>query len=250
MRKFAKYYSLSVLALAIVVFVGCAKTVNLPPNVSTIPAEIAEQSSFTFGNGDKISVVVYQHTDLNSDLIIAPDGSITLPLVGRLEIAGLSYEEGVAAIESGVHEYYAKATVTVNLVSITSQKVYVVGEVTSPGVLQLTGDMPLFEAVTRAGGINTSAKTKNLLLIRQGEEGGELFMIDLDLLLSGDASQNIAMRAEDILVVPTKTIVQIERFFRQISTILGPFVNTTQVYRNLNMSANTVIEDTPVTTGQ
>jgi hypothetical protein len=58
------------------------------------------------------------------------------------------------------------------------------------------------------------------------------------------------MRAGDILVVPTKTIVQIERFFRQISTILGPFVNTTQVYRNLNMSANTVIEDTPVTTGQ
>jgi protein involved in polysaccharide export with SLBB domain len=167
-----------------------------------------------------------------------------------LEIGGLSYKEGVAVIENGVHEYYAKATVTVNLVSITSQKVYVVGEVTSPGVLQLTGDMPLFEAVTRAGGINTSAKTKNLLLIRQGEEGGELFMIDVGLLLSGDASQNIAMRAEDILVVPTKTIVQIERFFRQISTILGPFVNMTQVHRNLNMSANTVIEDTPVTTGQ
>lgn len=250
MRKFIKQQVLAVLVVAGTVLVGCAKSGELPPNVSTIPSEVAIQSTFTFGPGDKVSVAVYQHSDMSGDHIVAPDGSVSLPLVGRVQLGGLTYEAGVAAIEAGVHAYYANATVSLNLVSITSQKVYVVGEVTSPGVLQLTGDMPLFEAVTRAGGINTSAKTKNLLLIRQGEEGGELYMIDLGLLLAGDASQNIAMRAEDILVVPTKTIVEIERFFRQISTILGPFVNTTQVYRNLNMSGNTVIEDSPVSTGQ
>lgn len=241
---------IAVLTLFVFMLGGCGPKASLPPNISEMADTRSAAETFVFGPGDRIFVRVHKHQDLDAEIVIAPDGTITFPLVGHIEIAGLSFVEAVAIIEAGIHEYYTGASVSINIITVNNQKVYVVGEVLMPGVLQITGEMNVFEAVTRAGGINANAKTKNLLLIRQGAEGAELYMIDLERLLFGDNAQNPGMRAEDILVVPTKTIVNIERFFRHVQTIIGPFVNTSQVYRNLNLNQTDVIVDTPTTVEQ
>jgi hypothetical protein len=72
-----------------------------------------------------------------------------------------------------------------------------------------------------------------------------LYTFDVDRLLTGDSSQNISLQADDVLVVPPRTIVNIERFFRHIQTLLGPVVNISQVYRNVNPTSGAVIEDAP-----
>lgn len=200
---------------------------------------------FSFGPGDRFSVAVYPHADLNAELTVAPDGTVTFPLIGRVQVAGRDYTELVQILESSLHEYYTDASVAVNVVEITNRKVFVVGEVDSPSVLQITGELTVLEALIRTGGINPDARTDNLLLVRGDLDEPELYTVDVRRLLDGDMSQNAQLRPNDIIVVPAKTIVNAERFFRRVQGILGPFVGGSQIYRNLSLTTGQqVIDDT------
>jgi polysaccharide export outer membrane protein len=219
---------------------------ELPPNVEVLQGSGQAARPFTFGPGDRMVVKVYKHPDLDCELQVAPDGSVTLPLIGRVVVGGENFETIVAKVQAGLSEYYTDAQVSVNVVTVANQKVFVVGEVLLPTVLQITGEMRTLEALARTGGINANARTKNLLLIRQNEGAApSLYTFDVDRLLTGDSSQNISLQADDVLVVPPRTIVNIERFFRHIQTLLGPVVNISQVYRNVNPTSGAVIEDAP-----
>lgn len=217
-----------------------------PPNVADVQLPSLGDEVFRFGPGDQLQIQVFRHPELDKEIAVAPDGTISFPLVGRIAVADHTYTEVVATFEKALQEYYTDASVAVNVVQVTNQKVFVVGEVLNPAVLQVTGQLTVLEALTRTGGINPNARTDNLLLIRGGLEKPELFQIDIGRLLSGDLTQNVALQRMDILVVPTRTIVNVERFFRHVQGILAPFVSATQMYRNFNVGGNgtQVIEDT------
>ncbi len=236
---------LFMLAVALVSVTADAKPKAMPPNVDTIEDPNGSAEPFVFGPGDRLYVKVYRHPDLDTEIQIAPDGSMTFPLIGRMMVSERTFDEVSEEIQTGLNEYYTDATVSVNILTVSNQKVYVVGEVLLPGVLQITGEMNVLEAMTRSGGINANARTNNLLLIRQRDEGTELYTLDVERLLTGDNTQNIMLQANDVLVVPSKTIVNIERFFRHIQSVLGPIVNVSQIYRNLNQQTGAVIEDGP-----
>lgn len=219
---------------------------DTPVNVADVKLPDAAASEFRFGPGDRIAVQVFKHPELTSDIVVAPDGTIAFPLVGRLVVANRTYGDVIADLETGLKAYYTDAAVAVNVVEVTNRKVYVVGEVAQPMVLQITGKMPIIEALTRSGGINPDARTSNLLVIRGGLAESTLFTVDVDRLLTGQLDQNVQLEPGDIVVVPAKTIVNVERFFRHVQGILAPFVSASQLYRNLNIG-NTgpqVITDT------
>jgi len=114
---------------------------------------------------------------------------------------------------------------------------------TPPGP-QIPGEMTAPGALTRTGGINPDARTDNSLLVRGGLEEPQLFTVDVNRLLMGDLSQNVQLQRMDVVVVPAKTIVNVERFFRHVQGILAPVVSATQIYRNIAISKDTpVIED-------
>lgn len=219
---------------------------DTPVNVADIQLPPTPASEFRFGPGDKIAVQVFKHPELTTEIVVAPDGTIAFPLVGRLTVADRTYNDVVGDLETGLKAYYTDAAVAVNVVEVTNRKVYVVGEVAQPMVLQLTGKMPIIEALTRTGGINPDARTSNLLVIRGGLTKGTLFTVDVDRLLTGELDQNVQLEPGDIVVVPSKTIVNVERFFRHVQGILAPFVSASQMYRNLNIgnSGPQVITDT------
>jgi polysaccharide export outer membrane protein len=217
-----------------------------PPNVSELAVPDVAAQPFVFGPGDKIGIKVFRHPDLDGEVQVAPDGTITLPLAGRVVVAGKTYTDLVTELEAAFKQYYTDASVAVNVVDVNNQKIFVVGEVAQPAVLQITGEMTVLEALTRTGGINPDARTDNILLVRGGLETPQLFTVDVDRLLVGDLSQNVQLQRMDIVVVPAKTIVNVERFFRHVQGILGPLVSATQVYRNVAISQQgPVIEDTP-----
>jgi polysaccharide biosynthesis/export protein len=231
--------------LVLALWLAAAEARETPPNVADVDLPEQTDVEFRLGPGDRIGIKVYKHPDLDGEIVVAPDGSITMPLVGRLEVAEHTYAEVVAAIEASLRTFYTDVSVAVNVIEVTNRKVYVVGEVAQPMVLQVTGQLPMIEALTRSGGINPEARTNNLLLIRGGLEAPALYTVDVDRMLMGDASQNVALQPGDIVVVPTKTIVNVERFFRHVQGILAPFVSASQVYRNANVgSPQPVIEDT------
>lgn len=208
---------------------------DAPVNVADagVELQLPASKSFTFGPGDTIRIWVWRHDDLTLEVTVAPDGAITYPLVGRINVAGLTYEDLIALLQAKVSEYYVDAQVQVNILNVTNQKVLVLGEVHTPQVMQITNDLSILEALVTAGGINPDAQTSNVLLIRGGLEAPKLFTVNVDAVYGrGDMTQMVYLQRGDIVVVPTKTITNVERFFKRVQTILAPAVGGSAVYRN------------------
>jgi polysaccharide export outer membrane protein len=214
---------------------GCAKTGEVP-NISEAPAELRvapTPEEFVLGPGDKISIQVWRHEDLDREVTIAPDGSITYPLVGRVVVDGSTYSELVQMLHDAIAQYYEDPQVTVNIVEIKNQKVMVLGEVSTPSVLQLSTQMSILEALTLTGGINPSAKTSNVLLIRGGVDSASLFTVDVESIYTqGNIDQMVFLRKGDIVVVPTRTITNMSRYFKEVQSMLAPFVAGSAIFRN------------------
>lgn len=224
------------LSLLAAFVVACAsKKVEPPPNVSEAPEEfrVPAPQDFQFGPGDVIELKVFRAPELDGQLQIAPDGTIALPMVGRVNVSGKTYPELVRAIEYSVGQFYVNPSVSVNIVEVSNQKVLVLGEVRSPAVLQIESDLSILEALTRTGGINPDARTDNVLLVRGGVETPELYLINVEAIYGrGDFSQMVYLQRGDIVVVPTRTIVNVERFFKRVQSLLAPFVSGSAIYRN------------------
>ena len=223
--------------------VACAG-IQRPPNVSELDdtqVALPPPQAFTFGPGDSLAIWVWRHEDLTVDVTVAPDGMITYPLVGRVQVAGRTYVELVKTLQDAIDEYYVDAQVSVNIKQVTNQKVMVIGEVATPQVLQITNDLSVVEALTRSGGINPEAQTRNVLVVRGGMEKPTLFTVNIDAIYGrGDMSQMVYLQRGDIVYVPTKTITNVERFFRSVSGILSPAVSGSAIYRNLFFAGSTV----------
>jgi polysaccharide biosynthesis/export protein len=189
---------------------------------------------FVFGPGDEIDISVWRHEDLNMQIVISPDGAISYPLVGRLHIAGMTYPDLMAMLSTRISEYYKDPQVSVNISKVSSMKVYVLGYVRNPAILQIESELDVMGALTKVGWLTEDSRTNNILLIRGGLEEPELFTIDIEqLLATGDMRQNVPLQKGDILFVPPKTIVNVENFFRRITGMLSPFVSGTVIYRNV-----------------
>ena len=225
--------------LAPVLLAGCAHKKTRPVTEIWQEDEGGEISAgrapeFVFGPGDEIEISVWRHEDLDMKIKIGPDGAISYPLVGRIHIAGMTYPALMERLSQEISTYYVDPQVSVNVIEVSSMKVYVLGFVRNPSILQVESELDVVEALTRAGWISQDSRTDNILLIRGGLEEPELFSIDLDKLLAeGDLRQNVPLGKGDILYVPPKTIVNVETFFRRISGILSPFVSGTVIFRNV-----------------
>ena len=207
-----------------------------PTNIAEADAavrKVPQPEEFQLGPGDRIAIRVWRHDDLDMDITIAPDGSITYPLVGRIVVDGMTYPQLVEKLGAAISEYYTDPQVTVNILELRNQKVFILGEVTSPAVLQLSNEMSILEALTLSGGINPAAKTSNVLLIRGGMDEPDLYTVNVQSIYAkGDTGQMVYLQKGDIVVVPTKTITNVSRYFRDVQTTLSPFVAGTAIYRN------------------
>lgn len=209
-------------------------------NVSEAPEGLVSLSppqarDFVFGPGDVIDIKMWRQEDMDMQVVIAPDGVITYPLLGRIEVAGLTYPELLRLMERELATYYNEPSIAVNVVKVSNQKVFVLGEVANPSVLQIENDLSVVEALTRTGGISQDAKTTNLLLIRGGVDDPTLLTVDIaSLFKDGNVTQNIYLQRGDILLVPPKTIVHVERFFRRVQGVLAPFVSGSAIVRNVS----------------
>jgi len=215
--------------------IGCGPKVELPDiaTAADVSSTLTETAEFRLGPGDRIAIAVWRHPDLDMEITIAPDGTITYPLVGRIEVAGLTFTQIVERLGLAISEFYEAPQVTVNVVELKNQKVIVLGEVTSPSVLQLSNEMSILEALTHAGGINASAKTENVLLIRGGVDAPELYALNVrSIYTTGAMDQLVMLQQGDIVVVPTRTITNVSRYFRDVQSVLSPFVAGSAIFRN------------------
>lgn len=229
------YYLLSILPLLISLLIGCASTGINTKEENTEKAEAKDQnekidnikiSEFILGIGDTIEISVYRQDDLQRTIRIDLSGRIMFPLIGDVQAAGKGIYKLRDEIKERLLKYLTDPQVFVNVTTVQSQKIMVLGEVNNPGVFTLDLDISVLEAITKAGGMTPNAKLANVLLIRRDDEKPAMVSLNLKKTFKeGDTSQNWMLKNGDIVYLPAITIANVSRYFSHISEILSPFIN-------------------------
>lgn len=154
--------------------------------------------------GDSVMVSVWHQDALQKQVIVLPDGSITLPLVGRVEVEGLSTPEVESRITEKLKKYLPEPVVAVVIVGIEGNRAYVLGKVIKPGPLIISGPITVIQAISLAGGFDKFADESDIKVIRQGAPNiTKIFPVDYKKVISGkDISTNIYLKAGDTIIVP------------------------------------------------
>ena len=189
----------SVAALAATAPVS-AKDKDDKKQAAAAPAPITDE--YRIGPGDKLRVEVYKDAQLSQSVQVRPDGKITLPLIGDLDANGATPLELRETIAKSLKEFITTPTVTVIVVEALASKVYVMGEVTHPGTMELHGPTTILQALAMAGGFKEFANTKDVRVLRpKSGNGVETIRFNYKDVLNGDAKP-FYLRSGDTVVVP------------------------------------------------
>ena len=159
---------------------------------------LENNASYLLSPGDVVMVSVWQEESLRQEATVLPDGSITFPLAGRIDVAGLD----VTAVEKQVA---AKLDPNVSVVvkSIAGNLVYVQGKVIKPGPVQMAGPTAVLQALSMSGGLDKFADESAIKVVRVDKGRQQILPVRYKDLVSGrDMSTNIQLQAGDTLVVP------------------------------------------------
>jgi polysaccharide biosynthesis/export protein len=156
---------------------------------------------YRVGPGDKLRIEVYKDTQLSQSVQVRPDGKITLPLVGDMEATGRTPIELRDTIAKSLKDYINNPTVTVIVVEALASQVFVMGEVTHPGTMQLHGPTTILQALAMAGGFKEFANTKDVKVLRPNRGGIETIRFNYKDVINGDAKP-FYLRSGDTVIVP------------------------------------------------
>ena len=153
--------------------------------------------------GDTLMISVWREDSLQKQVVVLPDGSITFPLIGRVEVAGLNTPEVERRISAKLKEYLPEPVVTVVIVGIEGNRAYVTGKVMRSGPLIISGPITVLQAISLEGGFDKFADEGGIKVIRTKADSQEIFSVHYKDIISGkDMSTNIQLKAGDTVVVP------------------------------------------------
>jgi polysaccharide biosynthesis/export protein len=182
-------------------------TAPLPPvNNNFATAE----TDYTLGAGDQIKLDIFQVEEYSGQYPVLVDGTISLPLVGRVDVRGLSLKQTSEVVSKKYATYLKRPIITVGLVTPRPLRIGVAGEVDNPGAYEvaLTVDNPQFPTVTdlleQAGGITTIADVRNVRVTRDSGGKQVIYNANLwDLLTKNQIRQDVSLRDGDTIFIPT-----------------------------------------------
>jgi polysaccharide export outer membrane protein len=151
-----------------------------------------------------LAINVWKDAELSiKEVVVRPDGKISMPLAGDVQADGLTVRQLQDAIAEKLKEYVTAPVVTVTVIRIYSQSVSIVGQVLKPGVFSLGAPMTVMELLARAGGLTLDAKSKKIKIIRKEGTNTVTLPFNYNDMISGkDLNQNILLKNGDIVVVP------------------------------------------------
>lgn len=153
--------------------------------------------------GDIVMISVWREDTLQRQVVVLPDGSITFPLIGRVEVAGLSTPEVEQRISLKLKVYFPEPIVSVVIIGIDGHRAYVTGKVLRPGPLIISGPITVLQAISLVGGFDKFADESGVKVIRAKPDGQEILPVNYKDIISGkNMSTNILLKAGDTLVVP------------------------------------------------
>lgn len=172
--------------------------------VMCITAEASQQTEgYLLNAGDVLFVSVWQEKDMQQELLVSPDGSISFPLVGPLQASGKTLSELTGELKSRLSHFIPDANVTVTLRETPGNRVFVVGQVNRPGEVLMRQPMDVLQVLSSAGGGNAYADLGDVKIIRREAGEQQVFEFDFAEVAKGKhLEQNRVLKNGDVIIVP------------------------------------------------
>jgi polysaccharide export outer membrane protein len=181
---------------------GCTPppTPYVPPAAEERAAERVEAARL--GPGDVFEVRVYGEKELSGTHRVAPDGTISVPLVGTVDVIGLTPAEVGAKLEERFRDgYLREPNVTVFVKEYNSKRVFVLGSVLKPGTFPYEENMSIIQAITLAGGFKDLADPNGTVVTRAADGEDRRYIVPVEKITRGEHT-NFVLRPGDIVFVP------------------------------------------------
>ncbi len=206
------------LLLAALIAAACGPTLPTDPPLPTLamPAPLAG-APYVVVAGDELAIKFYKNPELNEDVVVRPDGMISLQLVDDVPAAGRTPSELGADLKQRYAKELAEPSISVIVRKTAGDRIYVGGEVGKQGVINLTGGLTLFQAIQAAGGFTKTAHRKQVVLIRRTPDGKAIGRsIDVRPVQTGERPQDdVVLAVNDVIFVPRSKIADVDVFVEQ-----------------------------------
>ncbi len=168
------------------------------------------KGSYLVDSNDVLDIVVFEEPDLSMTIRVSERGTISYPLIGEVDVKGLTTYEVEQALEKRLRdgEYLKKPKVNVRLDielmgKYNEKEIFVMGEVEEPGPIPILGKyITVLEAVAKAGGFTEFAAPNRTTVVRVEDGVEKTIKVDLNKVKKGDKSLDITLKAGDIVIVP------------------------------------------------
>jgi polysaccharide export outer membrane protein len=237
----------TLLSLAVLLAGQVAVPAQAPDPAKPAPAPQAAPSLsaiYQIGPTDELGIKVFGEENLSQNYTVDSDGSITFPMIGRIQVAGKTTRE----IEEHVTnllapDYIRRAQVSVEIATYRSRSIYVIGEVRNPGRYSIQGPQTLLEVIAHAG--STTPTASNTIIVQRYKDGiaaavsapalpgdtgsAEIMRVSLEDLREGRLTANILLQDNDTIIVPPADRYYVSGFVKQPgSFVLRPGMTVRQ----------------------
>ena len=209
---------------------------KLNPLIALRDFEPSANDQYELGRGDEISIDFAGRPELSNKRIVGPDGRVTMPLAGSVELAGKTREQAAEAIVAALTPYYSGLSATVGVDKYTSNRVFLLGSVEHPGVINFDQPPTLLEVLTRGGALSggssaggngggygggnearPAAVLPDRCAIYRGSD--KVVWVDLKgLIASGNALADLRLKRDDVVYVPSP----LERYVSVLGQVQHP----------------------------
>jgi polysaccharide export outer membrane protein len=149
-----------------------------------------------------LTVTVWKEPTLSGSILVRPDGMISLSLLGDVQASGMSPTQLADQISTKLKKYIQDPNVSVVVSQIHSKVVYMLGEVSKKGPVEMAPGMTLLEAISSAGGLTDFANKKKIYILRTESGSQQRIPVRYKEALKGDGTLNLPLKPGDTIVVP------------------------------------------------
>ncbi len=155
---------------------------------------------YLLGPGDKLQIEYFGSNEDSKEVYITRNGKISLPLIGPVNVAGMTYREASEFLERKVLEELIGTSISISVVELRSISIYILGEAYKPGLYTMSALSSVSNALFVSGGVNEQGSLRNIEIKRNGEV---LAVYDFyDFLLKGVINKDIRLQDGDIIFIP------------------------------------------------
>ncbi|HUL71537.1 MAG TPA: polysaccharide biosynthesis/export family protein [Vicinamibacterales bacterium] len=170
------------------------------------PAGVTPPADYVIGPDDALTVNFWRDKDMSADVIVRPDGKITLPLINEIAAAGLTTEQLRATVVKASMKFLnEEPTVNIIVRQINSRRVYITGQVGKSGPYPLTEHLTVVQLISIAGGVAEYAKTERIQIVRTENGQQKSYFFNYKDFMKGKPAalkQNIELKIGDTVIVP------------------------------------------------